>query len=174
MDEPQIRYADGPGVQVETAISADPAKVWALVTDVDLPAWFSDEFLGADWLDGATHPALGARFVGRNRHPAVGEWQTTSTVTEYVPEAAFTWAVGEPEHPSATWWFTLQRRPGGVQLGFGMRMGPARSGINPAIDAMPDKESRILQRRLAEHRTNMEATLAGIKARAEGPPLDPA
>jgi hypothetical protein len=28
---------------------------------------------------------------------------------------------------------------------------------------MPDKESKILQRRLAEHRPNMEATLAGIK-----------
>ena len=43
-------------------------------------------------------------------------------------------------------------------------MGPARSGINLAIDAMPDKESKILHRRLAEHRANMEATLAGIKA----------
>jgi hypothetical protein len=48
-----------------------------------------------------------------------------------------------------------------------MRMGPGRSGINPAIDAMPEKESKILHRRLAEHRANMEATLAGIKALAE-------
>lgn len=31
---------------------------------------------------------------------------------------------------------------------------------------MPDKESKILHRRLAEHRTNMEATLAGVKALA--------
>ena len=48
-------------------------------------------------------------------------------------------------------------------------MGPGRSGINPAIDAMPDKESKILHRRLGEHRSNMEATLAGIKALAEHP-----
>ena len=48
-----------------------------------------------------------------------------------------------------------------------MRIGPARSGISPAIDAMPDKESKILHRRLAEHRTNMEATLVGIKSLAE-------
>ena len=40
-------------------------------------------------------------------------------------------------------------------------------GINLAIDAMPDKESKILHRRLGEHRANMEATLAGIKALAE-------
>ena len=47
-------------------------------------------------------------------------------------------------------------------------MGPARSGINLAIDAMPEKESRILRRRMAEHRANMEATLDGIKHLAEG------
>ena len=46
-------------------------------------------------------------------------------------------------------------------------MGPARSGINAAIDAMPDKESRILHRRLAELHRNMEATLDGIKQLAE-------
>jgi hypothetical protein len=34
---------------------------------------------------------------------------------------------------------------------------------------MPDKEHRILRRRLAEHHANMTATLAGIKALAEAP-----
>jgi len=48
-----------------------------------------------------------------------------------------------------------------------MQMGPARSGINMAIDAMPDKETRILRRRIAELRANMEATLHGIKSLAE-------
>jgi hypothetical protein len=48
-----------------------------------------------------------------------------------------------------------------------MQMGPARSGINLAIDAMPEKESKILHRRVAEHRANMEATLAGIKQLVE-------
>ena len=47
-------------------------------------------------------------------------------------------------------------------------MGPAPSGLNAAIDAMPDKEERIIARRLDEHRANMERTLAGIKEMAEG------
>ena len=47
------------------------------------------------------------------------------------------------------------------------QMGPARSGLNVAIDAMPDKEERIVARRLDEHRANMEANLAGIKELAE-------
>ena len=48
-----------------------------------------------------------------------------------------------------------------------MRIGPARSGLNAAIDRMPDKEERIIERRLDEHRRNMTATLEGIKALAE-------
>jgi hypothetical protein len=48
-------------------------------------------------------------------------------------------------------------------------MGPARSGLNIAIDAMPDKEDRIIARRLEEHQANMAETLAGIKAAVEQP-----
>ena len=41
------------------------------------------------------------------------------------------------------------------------------SGLTPAIAAMPDKEERIILRRLEEHRANMQATVEGIKALAE-------
>ena len=46
-------------------------------------------------------------------------------------------------------------------------MGPARSGLNPAIDAMPDKESKIIARRL-ESTANMLANLHGVKSLVEG------
>ena len=39
-----------------------------------------------------------------------------------------------------------------------------------AIDAKPGKEERILRRRLDEVRANMQRTVDGIKALAEGPP----
>ena len=38
-----------------------------------------------------------------------------------------------------------------------------------AIDAHPDKEERVLQRRLAEVQANMQATVDGIRALAETP-----
>ena len=47
------------------------------------------------------------------------------------------------------------------------RLGPGPSGLSMAIESMPDKEQRIIARRLEEHRTNMTATLAGIKDLAE-------
>ncbi len=48
-------------------------------------------------------------------------------------------------------------------------MGPGPSGLTPAIEAQPDKEERIVARRLDEWRTNMQATVDGIKSIAEGP-----
>ena len=163
-----MRYADGPTAEVEVYIDAPPSRVWELVSDIELPARFSEEFQGAEWLDNG--PAAGARFRGRNQHPAVGEWETTSFLVGYEPERTFAWAVGDPDRPGASWRFELVAEGSGTRLKQWMRMGPARSGLNAAIDAMPDKEERIIARRQDEHRANMTATVEGIKALAEGGP----
>ena len=160
-----MRYADGPTAEAEVVIDAPVERVWALVTDIDLPARFSPEFVGGAWLDEG--PALAARFVGRNRHEALGEWETTSWVNRYEPLRSFGWAVSDPDEPSATWWFELEEDDAGVRLRQGARMGPAPSGLNIAIDAMPDKEERIVARRLEEFERSMRATLEGIKRLAE-------
>jgi len=168
-DLPELRYADGPTTEATIDIAAPSERVWALVSDLQLPARFSNEFQGAELLGGATNPAVGARFVGRNQHPAIGTWETTSTITACDAPRTFAYDVeGFDGRPSASWRFTIVPTDEGCRLTQWMRMGPGRSGINPAIDAMPDKESKILHRRLAEHRSNMEAALAGIKGLAEG------
>ena len=138
MDEPELRYADGPTTTVSAVVAATPAEVWALVTDVNLSARFSGEFQGAEWIDGATTAALGSRFVGHNRHPAMGEWDSTSTVVELDHERAFAWAVSDPDAPGALWRFTLDAVDGGTRLTQTVRLGPGRSGLTLAIEAMPD------------------------------------
>jgi Polyketide cyclase / dehydrase and lipid transport len=163
----ELRYADCPTTEVEQSIDASPAVVWALVCDIDLPARFSSEFRGGHWLGGVTRPALGAQFRGRNHHDVAGDWETVSTICEYEPERVLGWAVGDPENPSALWRFTLTAAPGGTRLTQWAQMGPGPSGISEAIERMPDKEDRILRRRLAEHRANMTFTVAGIKSLAE-------
>jgi hypothetical protein len=167
-DQPELRYRDCPTTQADLMIAASPAEVWALVCDIQLPARFSSEFDGGEWLDGASGPAPGARFTGRNHHPAVGGWQTTSTICEYEPEHVLGWAVEDPACPAARWRFTLAAEGDGTRLTQWMQIGPGPSGISMLIEARPDKESRILHRRLAEHRANMTATLTGIKELAEG------
>src|ERR1043165_647552 len=115
-------------------------------------------------------PAGGARSTGRNSPPAIGEWATNPVVVECEPERVFAYVIGEPDQPSATWRFELEPLDGGARtrLRQWARMGPGPSGLTPAIEARPDKEERIVERRLEEWRTNMEATVAGIKALAEG------
>jgi uncharacterized protein YndB with AHSA1/START domain len=161
------RYADGPTVQVQTWIDARPEAVWAIVTDVESMPAMSSEVQSVTWCEGAAGPAVGHRFVGVSRHEAMGEWSTTSYVTECEPPVAFAWAVTDPGNPSATWRFSLRPADGGTELTQWMRMGPARSGLSLAIDAMPEKEDKIVFVRLREFERAMTATLAAIKHRAE-------
>lgn len=168
MEAAELRYADCPTTQAELAIDAPPAAVWELVCDIQTPAEFSSEFQGGQWLDGATGPALGARFLGRSHHDARGTWETVSTICEFEAERVFGWAVGDPEVPAARWRFVLEPDGAGTLIRQWMQMGPGESGISELIAQMPDKEHRILRRRLAEHQANIVATLAGIKDRAEG------
>jgi uncharacterized protein YndB with AHSA1/START domain len=160
-------YADAPTAAAEIRIDAPPERVWAMVSDIFLMPQLSSELQAVAWLDGVTGPAVGHRFTGRNAHPALGEWETASTVTEYDPPHRFAWAVGDPGHPSATWRFTLKPDGAGTLLEQWYQMGPARSGLNIAIDAMPDKEAKIVFVRLREHETAMKHNLEVIKDRAE-------
>ena len=159
-----MRYADAPTVEVTRHIAAPAGDVWLLVSDINLPARFSSEFTGAEWVGGAHGAALGACFEGHNHHDAIGTWTTTSTVVDCEPGSTFAWAVGDAEDPSAMWRFDLEPDGDGTQVTFAARIGPGPSGLTPAIEAMPDKEERIIERRLGEFRRNMEATLDGIAA----------
>lgn len=162
-----MRFAEGPTVEVEVHVSASPEAVWPLVSDIAVPARFSSELEETNWLDGAAGPAVGATFRGRNLHPARGEWETTSTVVACEPARTFAWAVGDPDRPSAVWRFELEQVEGGTRLCQRAEMGPGPSGVTMLIESMPDKEERIIERRLGEWRQNMLATLEGIRALAE-------
>jgi hypothetical protein len=162
------RYADNPTVQVQAWIGASPRRVWELVSDIELMPTMSQELQSIEWLDGVTEPAVGARFVGRSKHDALGEWATTSHVIECEPERVFAWAVENPANPTAIWRFRLEPKNGGTELSEWMQMGPARSGLSFAIDRVPEKEQKIVFVRMREFEKNITATLAHIKKLAEG------
>ncbi len=173
-----MKLSDAPTTEVSVTIDAPVARVWELVTDLNVPAGTSPEFSGADWLDGASAPAVGARFIGRNAHAALGQWETASTVTVVDPEREFRYAVGDVDEPMAVWTYRLEsgdgeggegQGDGGVTLTQIAQIGPGRSGLSFAIDRMPEKEERIVERRLQEHAASMRANLEHIKALAEGP-----
>ncbi|WP_329238788.1 SRPBCC family protein [Streptomyces canus] len=163
------RYADKPTAEVHTWIAAPSARVWALVADIELMPRLSSELQSVEWLDGRSGPAPGARFIGRSKHEAFGEWATTSHIVEYEPSRTLAWAVEDPQHPSAIWRFTLAPQDGGTLLTEWMQMGPGRSGLSFAIDRMPEKEQKIVFVRMREFEANMTVTLEKIKKLAESP-----
>jgi hypothetical protein len=71
------------------------------------------------------------------------------------------------EGVSATWAFEVEPASDGVLVRQWARMGPGPSGLTPAIVAQPEKEARIVSRRLAEWQQNMQANLEQIRLRAE-------
>ena len=162
---PGNRFADGPGTIVETDIAAPAWAVWALVTDINVPAAFSTEFLGAEWE--SDERGAGATFLARNNHPAVGEYQIRCWIDAREENRAFGWRTSDPDQPGARWRFDLEQGPGRTRLRFSVTMGPGSSGTSTAVERMPDKEERIVLRRIREMRPNMQRTVDGIRHLAE-------
>jgi len=165
-----MRMSDRPTVEEAISINASPATVWTLVTDLNAVGHWSPEYQGGEWIDGATGPAVGARFTGRNKREE-REWESESIVTECEVAHTLAWAVGrEPGNAGASWRFDLTPEGNGTRVRQQVVIGPGPSGLTAVIDQRPDLEEKIIANRIAEHRRNMQATLQGLKAAAEQGP----
>ncbi|MFM7063415.1 MAG: SRPBCC family protein, partial [Actinomycetes bacterium] len=116
---------DEPGTWAEVVVAAPPEVVWALVSDINLPARFSQEFLGADWVD--DRRGVGASFVGRNQMDALGEWEVPSFVEVHDEGRAFGWKTVDPDSPGSRWRFDLSPEGDGTRLRYTASMGPGFS-----------------------------------------------
>ena len=86
-------------------MNAPPDKVWGLVSDITKMGEYSPEVVEAEWIDGATGPALGARYRGhvkRNENWPVLYW-TTCKITECAPGEVFEFAVVFAHRPVNIW-----------------------------------------------------------------------
>ena len=164
--EGPVVHADGPGVTVEVDVKAPPTDVWPYISDIQLPARFSDEFQGAEWLSDT--PEVGATFLGRNQNENLGDWEVTCHVAGYEENRVFAWNAGDAEDPSAQWRFELISLAGSTRLRFSMVLGPGPSGLTAVIDAMPDKEAKIIANRQKHQAANMRRTIEGIRDLVEG------
>jgi hypothetical protein len=66
------RYGAAMRDAVTVHMNAPPSRVWGLVSDITNTGKFSPETFEAEWLDGATGPALGTRFLGHVRRNGRG------------------------------------------------------------------------------------------------------
>ncbi len=164
--EGPLVLADGPGVTVEVEVKAPPDEVWPYIADINLPARFSDEFQGAEWI--SEEPGVGATFLGRNRRDDMPEWEVTCHVVGYEPDHLFAWNSVDADNAAAQWSLELVSLAGATRLRFAMVLGPGPSGLTMIIGQMPDMEAKIIANRQKEQAANMRRCVEGIRDLVEG------
>src|SRR3954471_13280853 len=92
--------------QASVHVDAPPQAVYDAVTDVTRMGEWSPETVKCEWLDGATRPAVGARFKGTNKRGFV-RWSTKPrvVVAEQGREFAF---VTEGLGPATRWTYRFE------------------------------------------------------------------
>jgi uncharacterized protein YndB with AHSA1/START domain len=147
-------------VSVTMRINAAPDAIYSLVTDLPRMGEWSPENTGGEWLDGATGPAVGARFKGKNKRK--GGWSTKCTVTAADRGREFGFDVGKGEtkwryrfEPSGDGTdvvesFEIMKEPGAIGRFF-TKLG---TGV-----AWADREADMVR--------GMQTTLTNVKAAAE-------
>ena len=97
-------------------IAAPPALVWSLVTDIERMGEWSPETYRAEWLDGATGPAVGARFRGWNRRPFRQRWSTRPRVRVCDEPHEFAFALGLERSDFVVWRYRLEPAGDGTDV----------------------------------------------------------
>jgi hypothetical protein len=93
---------------VTVHMSASPEQVWDLVSDVTRIGSYSPETFEAEWIDGATGPAVGARFRGHVKRNGIGPiYWTTCTVSASEPGKTFAFGVGNNDKPLNVWRYDI-------------------------------------------------------------------
>ena len=157
-----MRLRDQPTTEAVQRLSCGIDTAWRYVTDITLPLHNSPELQAVEWLDGADRVAVGARFKGRNRNDMLGEWETVCEVVEVEPGRRWVYNMVTSGGVGATWGFEVEPSTDGSIVRQWARMGPGPSGMTFAISAQPDKEARIIERRLGQWLDGMRANLAYI------------
>jgi uncharacterized protein YndB with AHSA1/START domain len=99
---------------VTVHMNATPEKIWQLVSDVTSIGRYSPETFEAEWIEGASGPAVGAKFRGHVKRNGRGPvYWTTCTVTECEPGRVFAFGVGRTDRPLNVWRYAIEPSSGG-------------------------------------------------------------
>jgi len=100
---------------VDVTIDAPPEAVYALVSDVTRMGEWSPETVRCEWADGATGPAVGARFKAQNRHGRM-RWSNKPEVTAAEPGREFAFSRKAPAGGEVVWRYSLLPEGAGTKL----------------------------------------------------------
>lgn len=143
--------------QVTVHVEAPVDRVWGLVSDITRMGEWSPEVYEAEWADGATGPAVGARFKARNRRFGFLKYGNTSLVVVAEPGQEFAFVQGRADKFRMKWTYRLESSGSGTDLTESWESG--MPGV-ATMAALPPKRRRNLA-------VGMQHTLDRIKAAAE-------
>jgi hypothetical protein len=90
--------------QVTVRMAAPADRIWSLVSDITNTGRFSPETFEAEWLDGATEPAVGVRFRGHVKRNGKGPvYWTTCRIVACEPGREFGFVAGVADKSINTW-----------------------------------------------------------------------
>lgn len=143
-----------------TQIAAPPDKVYALITDLSRMGEWSPETVKAEWIDGATGPAIGAKFKGSNKL-GFFRWSTKPTVevADAGREFAFVTANKSGSKKYTRWSYKLTPSGDGTDVTESWE----ELGSIPIIGSL-----MMNDRREKQINAGCATTLSRIKAAAEG------
>lgn len=142
-------------------VSADPEKVYALVSDVTRTGEWSP-VCAECWWDEGQGPEVGAFFTGRNVTP-VRTWETRSQVVVAEPGKEFAWSVGPG---LVRWSYLMEATDTGTELTETWEF-PA-TGQDFFHERFGSEAQREIAAREQAARDGIPATLAAIKQILEG------
>jgi len=151
---------DGPLDEVQLRIAAPADRLYDIVTDVGSTGRLSPECTGGRWLDGATGPAVGARFRGSNRRGWV-RWSTTNEVVAAEPGRHFAF---ETKQSGVRWGYRFEPDGDGTVVAeyrepFRSRPRVATAFATLLLGGVEPHEDELRQ--------GMRATLERLRALAE-------
>jgi hypothetical protein len=154
--------------EVRRHVAAPPDEVYALVSDVTRTPQWSPEVVECRWLDGATGPAVGARFTARNRKRWFA-WSNEPVVEVADPGREFAVSRTEPGGGTVRWSFRM--RPDGT----GTELTEAYEVVRPVPIGLHIALRLLLGVRdlRADLHANLETSLERIARLAEGAPSGP-
>ena len=89
--------------QVERYIEAPPEVLYELIADVTRTPERTPDIVRCEWIDGATGPAVGARFRSVNHQGRGPDWANKPVVTVADPGVEFSFSRTEPFGGTIVW-----------------------------------------------------------------------
>jgi ligand-binding SRPBCC domain-containing protein len=146
---------------VTVAMDAPPEAVWDLVADIRNTGKFSPETFEAEWLDGATGPALGATFRGHVKRNEIGPvYWTTCRVTACDPGREFGFEVLLGGKPVNNWHYLFAPVNGGTEVTESFRMS---EGLMTTLFGLFGGQLRT-RRNIRDMRKTLERIKAVVEA----------